>query len=313
LLKKVLVNFFKVAAAGYLIYYLAYKFSWSEIPGILKKVDWVILLLAFIVYFLKYVFDATRWMIANKIAGIEIPFTELLKFKIIGPAFDFITPIPQGEDVYKFLVLQRYAQNISVSVGVPLFIRVSGLVSIAIFLPATLFYYRAYFKGDIDFTIVYAIVGVAILALLAYYLFIVKKLSERILSKALMLKDKALSGLSTLAGKWNYLLAQIALGVCSHLIYVLFVWLLVYGMGITFSYTNILLTLPLIYFAAILPSVAGGLGIKEGVVLWLLTFHGVDTPSAQAVALTHLLILVFFVLIGFVLYLTIKDHIITEK
>lgn len=307
-MKKFFLLAFKIFAGCYLFYYLAFKFSWSELPDILSKIDVRVFLLAVLVYTLKYLVDAYRWFVANSIVGVNIPFRFLLKFKFVGPAFDFLTPLPQGEDVYKFFVLRKFAANLPLAIGVPVFIRFTGLLSVATFLPATIFHYRHYFPQHNYLSYPLVVLIAVVLVLIVGYVVVLERTKRSVSSKLNLAIEKVRKGVNIFFAQWKLLIVLFVLGICSHLTYVFFVWLLIIAMGIDFSIWTILLTLPLIYFAAVIPTVAGGLGLKEGVVMWLLTFHSVSMASAQAVALIHLLVLVSFVVVGFVLYLTMKEE-----
>jgi len=95
-------------------------------------------------------------------------------------------------------------------------------------------------------------------------------------------------------------------------------WLLLSGLGqigdviITYllagyflqdvSFLNLLVVMPLVYVATILPISLGGIGVREGVMAGLLAFLGVNISIAILIALTLFLSKVFVGFIGALLY-----------
>ena len=80
-------------------------------------------------------------------------------------------------------------------------------------------------------------------------------------------------------------------------------WLLGVGLGIVVPFSYYLLFMPIGLLALLLPVSVGGLGVPQGVIVWLLHPRGV--PDAQSFALATLIVLTGFAgnLPGMLLYL----------
>jgi uncharacterized membrane protein YbhN (UPF0104 family) len=303
LLKKILPLFFKIAGTGYLIYYLGFKVDWKAFLALLPQINIAWLLLAVGGYLLKIFFEATKWHILNKAYTIEINFLKLYRYKIIGPAFDLLTPVPQGEDVFKFYLLEKTSGNIGKAVIIPLFSKVMGLSGIVVLLPFTIFYFTEKLNLDVVQQLIFKGALVAVPLILLLYFF----------GNSLL---KILYRYSFFANNWPKLLQLLnvlkenplmvskvfVIGFAAHLSFVVTLYALAATFNIYVPYWYWLVGLPLIYVSAMAPLTAGGIGQKEAVILWLLLQQGVALHVAQSVALLHLSMMLGFVISGFILY-----------
>ncbi len=305
-LKTIISYLFKIFASAYIVYYLIYKVNWLQLPAIVKQIEWKFFVFAVLIYLAKYFFDALRWHLVNKLYNVNIDIVQLFKYKIIGPAFDFVTPLPQGDDIYKFMVLRAVSESVVNAISIPVLIRATGLLSIVIFVPFSLWHYKQFFHLQFNYSLFIFALFVPVL-LFTFYHFKIFPLVNKYVNKGF---EHLKILLNTFKTRRRLTAMMLMTSMLSHLSYITFIWMLINSMSINFSFTTILLSLPLIYVAAIFPSVAGGIGIKEGVILWLLTFHGVDVLQAQAVALCHLFIILFFVITGFFCLLTEKQNLV---
>lgn len=302
MLKTILKILLKIGGGGYIIYYLLYKVHWIILPNIIQQINPYILLFATTIYFSKYLIEAYKWFIVNTIYEVKIPYYKLLKYKIIGPAFDFITPLPQGEDVYKFYMLKSRSITTTASIAIPILIRFSGLLAIAIFFPFTIWEYKKYLQINTTY------ITLSNIALALFIVMVITvtldKMAKRFEDFVGAIKTEILIIIGAIKKDKVRILLLIITSLASHLSYVSFVWLLCNSMGINIKFTIILYSLPLIYFTSLLPIVTGGIGVKEAVIIWILTMNGINIELIQGVALTHLLTLLLFILLGFLLLLS---------
>ncbi len=257
-------------------------------------------MIAISIYCVKIFIDAYKWYGLNSVYNINIPFSQILRYKIIAPAFDLIAPLPQGENIYKFYVLKKVS-SVGTAVSIPVLINISGLFAILIFLPFTIKHYLHSINTDIHYTSFPPKFGLTV-AIIAFY--ILWKNYGKLFSGPNMLMARFAEQLKvsviTIRSKPLAFFRLFLLSLAAHICYVTFVWTLVCAIGITLSFKIILFSLPLIYTAAVVPFINRGVGLKEGVILWLLTLNGVGIVQSEAVALCHLCVVLFFLVIGLV-------------
>jgi uncharacterized membrane protein YbhN (UPF0104 family) len=303
LLKKILPLFFKIAGTGYLIYYLGFKVNWQAFLVLLPQINIAWLLLAIVGYLLKIFFETAKWYRLNKAFAIEINFLKLYRYKIIGPAFDLLTPVPQGEDVFKFYLLEKTSGNIGKSVIIPLFSKVMGLLGIIALLPFTIFYFLE--NLNLDFLQQLLFTGIVVVFPLLLLLYFFGNSLLKILYCNSFFADnwpKLRQLLQVLKENPLMVLQVFLLGFTAHVSFVFTLYALAATFNIFVPLGYWLVGLPLIYISAMAPLTAGGIGQKEAVILWLLLQQSVALPVAQSVAFLHLCMMLGFVILGFILY-----------
>ena len=75
------------------------------------------------------------------------------------------------------------------------------------------------------------------------------------------------------------------LSLCIHMLSIVSVYLLAIGMGLTVTWMNLLLIIPLVIFFIALPISIAGWGIREGVMVLGLGYLGVSSEEALALSI----------------------------
>ena len=302
MIKKIILNALKITAIAYLVYYLVYKVSWASLPRIIEQINRPFFFAALIAYFLKFLFDAYRWLVANRLYGVSISFLDLLKYSFIAPAFAFTIPLPQGEDVYKFYILRRHTENLGACVSVPVLIRVSGLFSTVFLMPFTIWYYQNYLHVMPSYKVFVVMTVFAAIAVLGYILSVSGRIPARLKTWINTFLEQVKQFIEIIKTNNAGAIMLLITGAVSQLFYAAFLWFLMHSMKTDIGLITIILSLPLVYLGAMLPVGKGGIGLKEGVIIWLLTIQGISTMQSQAIALCHLCVFLLFIVIGCVLY-----------
>jgi uncharacterized protein (TIRG00374 family) len=308
-LKKILITASKIFATGYLVYYLAYKINWLQVRDSLLHAQVVFLFIAFFGYLIKLFLEALKWKILNGIFDIDLNIWDLYQYKIAGPAFDFITPLPQGEDIYKFYVMKKNEATTSTSVFVPVLFKWSGLVATLTVLPFGVAYYISLVRFEQITKLFYpmlaglVLLGVLLVSRHSIFSWLQKKQHENPQS----LYAKLLSGLHHIKSLLQLmrehpkaLVQGVTMSYVVHATYALVFWSIMQSLHVQLPYYVMFISIPFVFFMAILPLTVGGVGLKEGALVWILLYHHVSQPVAQSVGALHLLLMLTLVLIGFV-------------
>jgi len=311
--KQIIWAFYKFGAIAFLFYYLFYKFNWNGVLDLLPSVNIVFLLASGIGFFLKLCVDAFKWWILNKAFKIHLGYWLLFRYKLSGLAFDFITPVPQGEDVFKFMMLKKASASNMASSAIPVLAKFSGLMAVASLMPLTIVTFKSLLLlpqyltnfGKINFTAVFLLSVVSLFVFIKFVVWL-QPFHFFYCQSFLRLQKAAVDLLEVLRSNVILLMISLLVSFIVHLCYCLVIYNLVKSLAVDISLLKIIACLPLIYFAALLPFTPGGIGMKEGVILVLLISNGVSKETAQAVVILHLLLHLFFLVPGFIFILLEK-------
>ncbi|MCM8613510.1 lysylphosphatidylglycerol synthase transmembrane domain-containing protein [Accumulibacter sp.] len=109
--------------------------------------------------------------------------------------------------------------------------------------------------------------------------------ADRSLPAALLARLQAVIGVLRGIGETDLLLALL-LSIAFQLIDIVVVQTIGRGLAIDLGLPTLLVTMPLVYLATVLPLSPGGLGVREGTMALVLAQSGVSSSAAALVALT---------------------------
>ena len=109
------------------IWYIFKKIDFVELIGTLKQVDifWFIVYTA--VVFATLFLYVYRWLVVNKVIGIDAGYWELFRLYMISTFFSNFLPGSLGGDIYRGYILSKRSNSVSKSVVSILFERGIGL------------------------------------------------------------------------------------------------------------------------------------------------------------------------------------------
>jgi uncharacterized protein (TIRG00374 family) len=320
-LKSIVFTILKIGGTGYLFYYLAYKINWFQLKQSLLSAHFLYLFGAVVLYFLKLCIEAYKWQVLNKIYGVKIEYGLLLRFKIIGPAFDYITPLPQGEDVFKFYVLKKNGSNNTISLLIPVLFKLTGLAATLLLLPAGLIYYMVKWDNSIISNWLYpaAIILVSIVLFIKYKNPICQWIEQKAIHKPQSLINwiiKTLKSINVqrklLQQNFVKLIKAVVLSWLSLVLYAAVCWLLIKSLDQNIPFMIVVISMPFIFFAATMPLVIGGIGLKEGALISIMLYHHISEIQAQSVGAIHLCLMAFFAIIGMCIFWWSNDILIKK-
>ena len=266
---------------------------------------------AILLYLCKNCIDAWR---AKRIAStfdVSIPLYILLKTNLQAVAFDFVLPVPQAEEIYRFSRFSTYTDKTK-SVLIILGIKLSGLVATGLTLILTILFTSLQLKNissaEHPNLVIFLIADffIAILLGSVYLLWMQRQDSQYIRSKM-----EWLSSISTFYRKNKWLFIQsIILGILSQMAYALSIYLFSIFDGGLIDYFHIFLIIPLIYFGALVPIGIAGIGVKEAIIGWALQQYGVPEHVAWTVAACHLALMLFYTGLGAIMF--VREDFITK-
>lgn len=167
--KNLLFLFRLVFGAGLLLYLGLVVARPREIAAVIAAASWPLLLLAFALHALGFLFSAKRWKLILDHQGGAFRSGELLRSLLVGSFFNLFLPTRFGGDVVRVSDTRRTNCGVTGSLAVVAFERMSGIVALLLFaLLASLL--KIGFIRDMPFLYVSLLVSLAgmLLLLLAW-------------------------------------------------------------------------------------------------------------------------------------------------
>jgi uncharacterized protein (TIRG00374 family) len=118
---------------GLLVYLVLYIARPREILAVLKEASPPLLLLAFALHALGYLFSALRWKLILDARGGGFAISELTRSLLVGSFFNLFLPTRFGGDVVRISDTRRMEQGMTESLAVIVYERLSGIVVLLLF------------------------------------------------------------------------------------------------------------------------------------------------------------------------------------
>ena len=314
--RKVLAEVAKVAFSLTLITWLLYRVDLSELLNSLRRANLSLFALAFAVYSLGVGLNTYRWWALLAVQGITVPFYHLLELQYIGFFFSMFLPGRTGGDVVRAYELAKGSEKKYMAVSSVLVWRLIGFS--AMFGVATLAAVIAFFVGveALDASSVVLLAGSSLTVGLTLFVLLLRIDQVREvgflwqpllkLVEWVRLDDpfqQAVSGFLAYTARRMALVSNLLLGMVVQIILILAWYIIALALGLNIAPIYVLLFVPLTGVIQVLPISLGGLGVREGAMVWLLG----QVRVAEVVALTWSLLYyslgVINALIGGIVYL----------
>lgn len=294
----------KIAVSGGLLaWVLAFAVDWSELPGIMARVDPWLLLLAFAMTGPGLLISASRWQAMLRCQGVHVPLYSLIDSCIIASFYNMLLPTRVGGDVSRALDLRRANRSLAKSAATVVVERLFGIsVLFAFAVVAAL--WRLPLASEVPAVPVAIALGLAGLATiyLGMYLDVIGRLlafmPHRRLRVSLAEKWGRFHG-SAVALMHDRRAVGFGLGysVLLQVNVVLHGWVLGISLGFDVPLLDYFFLVPLQLIILMLPAI-NGLGLREVSSVVLFGFYGVAATSAVAFSFIELFFMVLLFAIG---------------
>jgi glycosyltransferase 2 family protein len=293
-----------------LIFKVALNVDFAQLASSVAVANKWLLLAAFLVFYAGFPIRGYRWSILLKGAGIGVGTKDATEILFLSWTVNCLVPAKLG-DLYRAFLLKINADvSGSRTLGTIFIERILDLFTIALLgLAAGFWSFRTGFPPEIQFV---ALLGIAVIAALAGFLFLVRNFGRAILGKlplperALEFYDRFEEGLFSVNKRT--LLPLVFLSLAIWTTEGLRLWLVVQALGLPGVSLGISGAFFVAFIGSLLTAVPlspAGLGIVElGVVGVLVAAYGLPVTEATTIALVDRAISVFsIIIIGAVVYL----------
>ena len=291
-MKKTLTFLLKATVSIALIWYLLSKTELSEVFEALKSATLLWLILAFSLLYVGKFLTAYRWQLLLNAQGIHIPLRTLIASIFVGQFFNSFLPTTVGGDAMRVYDTAAQSKEATKSITSVFVDRLIGVLALAMLAVVGVAY--GYLQGQDVSYFVWLAIGVFALCLVGFVIIFNQPAAVRVEGTVRALNFSRLAdkiretyqALNMVKGNNRVLVNAFLLSIALQINVVFFYY---------FTGRSINLGVPVLYFFIIVPVALvillvpfsiNGIGIREGIFVFLLT--GLMVPPQLAIAFSLL-------------------------
>lgn len=273
----------RAAVSILLLGYLSSSLDWSLI-GNLRPDIFIIISMGAVIFFVAQCIMSFRWqLILDRLEAVSASYSYLVRLYTIGQFFNLLMPGSIGGDVVRGTsVATTYAISRKTSFTIIFSERFFGLSAISAMVVVGFVFYPVYIR-ETRMDECLAVVA-AFGALIAF--FVARHLVNRVSQLPFALA-----------------LALLLISATAQLADVIITFLLARYFELEVGFVELLIVIPIVYFFTILPISLGGLGVREGAMVVLLSSFEVGESTAIIIAFCLYLTKLIVGLVGGLIYL----------
>ena len=265
------------------------RVDFSQAWNRLQHFSWLFIVFALLFYAGCQWLSCQRWLVILQATGHSVPMRDLLSSYFAGMFLNIFLPGALGGDVYRVYRVAQKTKDSEVALVSVFLERFTGLVALSALallgLPPA---FKLVGRGDIIVlfvTCVGMLVGAVLLISSPKLLVWAQPWLEKLrLGKVAARLAKIQILLRKFAQHRQALALSMGLSFLLQLAIVYYHYLVAQQLKIPISYLELLVFIPIIVVVTLLPISLGGLGLKEG--LWVYLFSRIGLPAEQALLLS---------------------------
>ncbi len=309
-----IVILLKLLVSSAAIYWLFSTIQWDSFFERLTDVKWPILGLSLSVFLLCVLPCALRWRQIAELCGYPITFRESVRYYLIGSFFNAFLPTGRGGDAARAVLAARYHRfSLGGILGTVFVERFIGFVIALCFVMLTSLFVISRFSAfkNVLISAVVLIVFLAILIIISFSRFF-RGLLHRFFQRLPFLKLRtgtvnAVKVLDTIRDNPRVIASAAGLSLLNQLIIIFAGFVMGFAIpGFDAPWFSFPVVIPLVFIAALLPSV-GGYGVREAGYVIFFGWFGVGREAAMAFGILQLLFFWVFSLVGAILFVISKS------
>jgi uncharacterized protein (TIRG00374 family) len=293
----------RVSLSFILLGFLFWKTDLSKFSGLFGSLNLALYSVSIISYTLLYIPLSYRWQILLQALGIRVPIERLFTTYLVGVFFNNFLPTAIGGDLVRGLDLYRFTQKgkeAAVSVMAERFLGLAALLVIAV--TALAFSYSSLQDPLLVWLVLVAVFGylITLFALSTPTLFILtakmlQKLRLQWIGQKLL---KIPEAITLYKSSPRILIFSAALSILNQALTVMIYYLLALSLHLKIALAYLFLFFPVISIVSMAPVSLGGLGVREGITVYLFQKVGVEPGHALGLSLAWFSIIFLTSLLG---------------
>jgi len=298
-----------IISAGLIVYLITTQFKdFKTIASTLKDISIPLILLSFSTHIYGIWITAYRWQTLLKTQNIRLSVLSLSSSTLIGQFFNNFLPTSIGGDVYRaYDVTKKTGFPMSSSISVLVVERLSGIIASAVFATAALFLGFTTIGGK---SIIIPILIFLVISVIIFFLILNPNiLGIRKLAKKIKFLEKILEKLKNVYNtfltfkKYKWVLIKVLLySLTLQFAVIVNYWLASRSLGINLDLTAFIFIVPVVSIIAMLPISLGGIGVREGSLVFIMVSLGAQNAKAAMCSLLLFAMLLIMGIIGGLIY-----------
>jgi glycosyltransferase 2 family protein len=286
---------------------LFWKIDFSKFSEVLRNTNLSLFLLILFFHILHFIPLAFRWQLLLRVLDIKVPIRKLFETYLIGTFFNRFLPTAIGADLIRGLDLYRLMQKgreITISIVIERFLGFTSLMVIAV--AALVFCYPSLQ----DPILAWLVLGAALIYFAALFVLLTPTffiLVDRILQKFRihrpgLLLLKIPESITPYKSSPSVIIQSVLLSLFLQIFSILIYYLLSQSLHLTVPLMYMFLFYPVINMFSLIPITLGGLGLREGMTIYLFQKIGVESAHAMGLSLTWYFILILSSALGGIIF-----------
>jgi len=271
-----------------LISYLLFIFDFEQLKSLKINIIKVIFLSVFITLISLFMM-ALRWKIIISAVKINSNIKYLYITYIKASFYNIFFPGAIGGDIIRTrAITQKYDLSIKKATTITVIERLSGLYVLFIIGSIGLLYFNPPLK-------ILNLINITYLKYILFLLILLIPLFKILLNQRIKLEYKII-------------LPTLVLSLIGQLGDITIAWLFCKNLNIDLSYIELLTVMPVVYFVTVLPISLGGIGVREGVFVAILSLYSINNSTSILISFLMYFIKILIGIIGWVFIISHKKN-----
>jgi len=312
-MKKVLSILLRIVISALLLFFLFRKVDAQSMFDIVKNANKLLLVTAFLIYFLNYALCIKRWEMLIKAVNIHLPLKRIITSFSGGIFFSLFLPSTIGGDVVRSLDLAAHTKKPKEIIATVFLDRLSGYIGLVLLTLLALVFGLKIIDDKSVFLSLEIIIGILVLALIFLFNpYAYKKINKLLKSlganKILGMITELHEEIHIFRNKRKVIVKNICISFLIQLITPLTYYLISLALGLKINLLYFFVFLPIIGAITLLPISIGGLGLRDATTVFFFAKVGVVKHMAFAMSLINFSFILFYGAIGGLIYVLTVRH-----
>ena len=298
-----------------LLYLLFIKVDLGIVKALIPKINLGVLLLSLIIFLTRNWFAAKRWQILLASKNYDIPVIPLIRSYFVGYFFSFFLPTIVGGDIARGYYLYEAGVDKKECASSIIVERILGVAAMMVFaLISIIFSFNLVNNSLIRFIVIIPSVVCLVLLILFYknqlnFLSWLPEVMIRKLNKLI----RVVQSIHQYNQTPRVLMKGFFYSVVFQLGGIFSVYLIALSIGSNLAFVYFLMLLPIVWLVSLIPISLNGLGVREGVFVFLFAAVGMAKETALIISVIYLLESVAQGVLGAIFFLLDQQKIAAIK
>ncbi len=300
--------FFKIPVSLILIGWIVYKVDLAKVWEIVRHAKGGWLLAALLLHIFGYWVSGKRWKVLLAAQGVKVPLSLTIKSYLVGTFFNQFLPTIVGGDVVRGMDTAKPCGSLTKSLTIILFERFTGIIVLLMLVSTGVLLQIGRFK-EVSYWPIFVLVFLVIATVIFLWkegidlAFLERKVPFR-LGKAIIRKISTVLEILVQFRSHPWPLIQVIFwGLALQLLFILHYYVLSIAFSLHLRFSFFMVVIPVIFLLSMLPVSINGIGVRENLFVYFFAKVSVSPEKSLALAWMAFVMILFYALIGGVIYM----------